>query len=92
MAAAQKLPVHLHTAMTGLNMAASIHVLAAIENRGYFEADVSKHNLFRDALVSCPFTVREDGTVVPPQGAGLGVEVDEDFLLAHPAIEGPGYA
>ncbi|WP_454754307.1 enolase C-terminal domain-like protein [Cupriavidus necator] len=42
MAAAQKLPMHLHTSMSGINTAAPIHVLAAIENRGYFEADVSR--------------------------------------------------
>jgi D-galactarolactone cycloisomerase len=52
MASAHKLPIHPHTSMTGLNMAASIHFLAAIENAGYFEGDVSKPNRFRDELVS----------------------------------------
>ncbi len=28
-----------------------IHLLAAIDNGGYFEGDVSKGNLFRDSLV-----------------------------------------
>lgn len=92
MASAHKLEVHLHTSMTGINMAASVHVLAAIENAGYFEADVSKNNLFRDALVSAPFQLGADGCVRPLEGPGIGVEVDEEFLLAHPAIEGPAYA
>src|SRR5205823_10996924 len=48
MGSAYKLPVNPHTCMTGLNMAATIHVLAAIDNGGYFEGDVSKNNLFRD--------------------------------------------
>jgi D-galactarolactone cycloisomerase len=91
MASAHKLPVHLHTSMTGINMAATVHVLAAIENGGYFEADVSRNNLFRDALVTSPFQLRADGCVVPLDRPGIGVEVDEDFLLAHPAIEGPAY-
>ena len=52
MASAYKLPINPHTSMTGLNMAASIHFLAAIENGGYFEGDVSKKNLFRDKLVA----------------------------------------
>jgi L-alanine-DL-glutamate epimerase-like enolase superfamily enzyme len=91
MASAYKLPVHLHTSMTGINMAASIHVLAALENSGYFEADVSKNNLFRDALVSRPFELGDDGCVRPLDRPGIGVEVDEDFLLAHPAIDGPAY-
>ena len=41
-------PTAPHTSMTGLNMAASIHVLAALDDPGYFEGDVSKNNLFRD--------------------------------------------
>jgi len=86
-----KLPVHPHTSMTGLNMAACIHVLTAIDNAGYFEADVSKFNLFRDKLVSESFRVGQDGCVLPLEKPGLGVEVDEAFLTAHPVIEGPGY-
>jgi D-galactarolactone cycloisomerase len=74
-----------------LNMAATIHFLAAIDNGGYFEGDVSKSNLFRDELVSQPYRVGDDGCVRPLEGAGLGLEVDEDFLRAHPVIEGPGY-
>lgn len=92
MASAHKVPVHPHSSMTGINMAATLHVLAAIEGNGYFEADVSRNNLFRDALVSTPFVVDAQGSVSPPEGPGIGVEVDEDFLDAHPAIEGPAYA
>ena len=92
MASAHKVPVHPHSSMTGINMAATLHVLAAIEGNGYFEADVSRNNLFRDALVSTPFVVDAEGFVRPPEGPGIGVEVDEDFLDAHPAIEGPAYA
>jgi D-galactarolactone cycloisomerase len=91
LASAWKLPVHPHTSMTGLNMAACVHFLAAIDNGGYFEADVSRNNLFRDALTPTPFTLGADGCVRPLEGPGLGVAVDEDFLAAHPVIEGPGY-
>ena len=42
LASAWKLPINPHTSMTGLNMAATIHFLAAIDNGGYFEGDVSK--------------------------------------------------
>jgi D-galactarolactone cycloisomerase len=91
MASAYKLPIHPHTSMTGLNMAASIHFLAAIDNGGYFEADVSKANLFRDELTSTPYTLDKAGTVLPLEAPGIGVEVDEAFIAAHPAIEGPSY-
>jgi L-alanine-DL-glutamate epimerase-like enolase superfamily enzyme len=91
MASAFKIPVHPHSSMTGVNQAASIHLLAAIENGGYFEADVSKGNLFRDVMGSAPWAIGKDGTVLPLEAPGIGVEVDEGFLKAHPAIEGPGY-
>jgi L-alanine-DL-glutamate epimerase-like enolase superfamily enzyme len=91
MASAWKLPIHPHTSMTGLNMAASIHFLAAIENGGYFEADVSRGNLFRDELTSAPYALDREGRVAPLEKPGIGVEVDEGFLARHPVIDGPAY-
>ena len=91
MASAYKLPIHPHSSMTGLNHAATIHFLAAIDNGGYFEGDVSKANKFRDDLVSKPYEVDRNGNVWPLEKPGLGLEVNEEFLSKHPAIEGPGY-
>jgi L-alanine-DL-glutamate epimerase-like enolase superfamily enzyme len=91
MASAWKLPINPHTSMTGLNMAATIHFLCAIDNAGYFEGDVSKGNLFRDELVSRPYEVGSDGCVRPLEAPGIGVEVNEGFLDRHPVIEGPAY-
>jgi D-galactarolactone cycloisomerase len=91
LASAWKLPVHPHSSMTGLNHAATIHFLAALDNGGYFEGDVSRSNRFRDELVSNPGEIDAGGNVWPLDGPGLGVEVDEEFLVKHPAIEGPGY-
>ncbi|MBI2218199.1 MAG: mandelate racemase/muconate lactonizing enzyme family protein [Candidatus Rokubacteria bacterium] len=91
LASTWKLSINPHTSMTGLSMAASIHVLAAIDNGGYFEADVSKLNLFRDELGSKPCAIGEDGCVRPLDAPGIGVEIDEKFLERHPVIEGPGY-
>jgi D-galactarolactone cycloisomerase len=91
MASAFKIPINPHSSMTGVNQAASIHLLAAIDSAGYFEADVSRDNLFRDALGSEPWRIGADGCVRPLEAPGIGVEVDEAFLASHPAIEGPGY-
>ena len=91
LASAWKLPINPHTSMTGINMAVTIHFLCAIDNGGYFEGDVSKGNLFRDELVSTPYTVGSDGCVAPLERPGIGVEVNEAFLAAHPVIEGPAY-
>jgi D-galactarolactone cycloisomerase len=91
LASAWKLPIHPHTSGTGLNMAASIHLLAAIDNGGYFEADTAKVNLFRDKLTTPPYVLDKEGCVHPLEGPGLGLEVDEGFLAAHPVIDGPAY-
>lgn len=92
MASAWKLPVHPHTSLSALNMAASIHFLCAIDNGGYFEADISKINPYRDQLCSQkPYQVTEDGTVRPLEAPGIGLDVDERFLERHPVIEGPSY-
>jgi L-alanine-DL-glutamate epimerase-like enolase superfamily enzyme len=91
MASAYKLRINPHSSMTGLNMAASIHFLAAIDNGGYFEGDVSRNNHFRDSLTTPPYVVGRDGCVAPLEGPGIGVEVDEEFLAKHPVIEGPSY-
>jgi L-alanine-DL-glutamate epimerase-like enolase superfamily enzyme len=91
MASAVKLPIHPHSSMTGLNHASTIHFLCAIDNGGWFEGDVSRSNLFRDELVRNPGQVDKDGNVWPLDGPGLGLEVNEEFLAKHPAIEGPGY-
>ena len=72
-------------------MAATIHLLASIDNGGYFEADVSRGNLFRETMGSTPYTLTADGTVLPNEAPGLGIEIDEDFVAAHPFIEGPAF-
>jgi len=52
---------------------------------------VSKSNKFRDELVENPGNIDRDGNVWPLDKPGLGLEVNEEFLMQHPAIEGPGY-
>ncbi len=42
-----KLSVNPHTSATGINMAATINLLAAVDEPGYFEGDVAQHNPFR---------------------------------------------
>jgi L-alanine-DL-glutamate epimerase-like enolase superfamily enzyme len=91
LASCWKLPICPHTSMTGLNMAATVHVLAAIDNAGLFEADVSDVNPFRDELVSRPYLIASGGHVTPTDDPGIGVTVDEDFIAAHPLIDGPCY-
>jgi D-galactarolactone cycloisomerase len=91
MASAYKLRIHPHTSASGLNMAASIHMLSAIDNGGFFEADVARENAFRDSLTNRPDRLDANGCVTVSDAPGLGIEVDEAFLAAHPVIDGPAY-
>jgi D-galactarolactone cycloisomerase len=91
MAYAWKLSFNPHTSATGINMAATINVLAAVDEPGYFEGDVAKHNPFRDEVGGVPYAIDANGCVSPSEKPGLGVEVDEAFVRAHPLIDGPCY-
>ena len=90
-ASAWKVPVHPHGGVTGLDLAAGIHVLAAIDNGGYFESSEGHNPLRSEPFTSEPYEIGEDGCVRPLEGPGIGLEVDEDFIAAHPVIEGPGF-
>ena len=83
--------LHPHTSVTGLNVAASLHFLAALPNAGYFEADYARHNPLRTALCSPVASPTADGSFLPPGGPGLGVEIDEAALRHYPAVRGAGY-
>ena len=82
--------MHPHSSATGLNHAACVHYLAAVDNAGYFEACVSKFNPFRD-MFGQTFEIGADGCVEPLDKPGLGVDVDEKIFDKFPAIDGPGY-
>ena len=90
MASAFRIPLHAHSSATGLNHAATLHFLSATENGGYFEACVSKFNPFRDMFGST-FKIGADGCVEPPEGHGIGIEVDESIFEKYPMVDGPGY-
>jgi L-alanine-DL-glutamate epimerase and related enzymes of enolase superfamily len=92
MASALKITVNPHTSATAINMATSIHYLCAVDNPGYFEADVTLLNPFRDQLAgTLPYRLDENGCVQPLDGPGIGIRPDPDFLASHPLIDGPCY-
>jgi D-galactarolactone cycloisomerase len=91
LASAAGLPVCTHGCHTGLNMAASVHFLASVDTARYFEGDGSTDNPLRSRLCSESYSLEPDGTVRPLAGPGLGVDVDEDYLRAHPITAGPAW-
>ncbi|HMM75173.1 MAG TPA: mandelate racemase/muconate lactonizing enzyme family protein [Gammaproteobacteria bacterium] len=91
LAATHGIRLHPHTSVTGLNMAASLHFLAAIPNGGYFEADWSRYNPLRTELCSPVVEIAATGRVRPPPGPGLGIALDEAALARFPVLRGAGY-
>ncbi|MEO3998371.1 mandelate racemase/muconate lactonizing enzyme family protein [Mesorhizobium sp. CAU 1732] len=78
-----------HTSASVLSTAASTHVLSVAPNAFIYEADVSAINAFRDEL-GTPFEIA-DGTIMAPDGPGLGVEIDERVIEKYPFIPGASY-
>ena len=72
-------------------MAASIHILASLDNAGFFEGDVTAFNPFRDDMDQVPFKLDKDGTVIPSDLPGVGISINEKFLDKYPLIDGPCY-
>jgi L-alanine-DL-glutamate epimerase-like enolase superfamily enzyme len=68
----------LHSWSTGVIKAASLNVLAAMDEAEIFEYCVQETAL-NQRLVTERFPLR-DGCVEVPQGPGLGIEIDEDVL------------
>ncbi|MCZ4311811.1 mandelate racemase/muconate lactonizing enzyme family protein [Comamonadaceae bacterium G21597-S1] len=90
MASAFGIAVHPHSSATGINHAASLHFLAALDNGGYFEACVSHFNPMRD-MFGRTFEIGADGCVEPLDRPGIGLDIDERIFAEYPAIDGPGY-
>lgn len=85
------LPIAPHTSVTGVSMATSVHVIASVPAARYYEADVAIGNRLRYDLCSEPFRSDGSGHVAPLEVPGIGVEVDEEFLRAHPLTAGSAF-
>jgi L-alanine-DL-glutamate epimerase-like enolase superfamily enzyme len=67
-----------HSYKTGVNIAASLHFLAALPNTHYFEYCVEPGAL-RQSLTKQRFPI-VDGEIAVPEEPGLGVELDENVV------------
>jgi L-rhamnonate dehydratase len=70
-----------HSYKTGVNIAASLHFVAALPNTRYFEYCVEPGAL-RQTLTKQRFPVA-DGDIAVPEAPGLGVELDESVVAKY---------
>jgi D-galactarolactone cycloisomerase len=76
---------------THLHIAATLHLLAILPSASKrlldvpppLEFDTSENPLRDDSLLLEPIRLETDGTVVVPDGPGLGVTVDEEKLFRY---------
>jgi L-alanine-DL-glutamate epimerase-like enolase superfamily enzyme len=70
-----------HSYKTGINIAASLHFVAALPNTHYFEYCVEQGAL-RQHLTRQKFPV-VNGDIAVPEAPGLGVELDEEVVRRY---------
>ncbi len=70
-----------HSYKTGVNIAASLHFVAALPNTHYFEYCVEQGPL-RQTLTRQRFPVL-DGDIRVPEEPGLGVDLDEEIMAKY---------
>ena len=68
-----------HNYVLDINLAASLHMLAAVETIDLCETPGNRNEI-RDALVRNPPRSGADGLIPVPQGPGLGIEIDEEAM------------
>jgi L-alanine-DL-glutamate epimerase-like enolase superfamily enzyme len=70
-----------HSYKTGINIAASLHFVAALPNTHYFEYCVEQGDL-RKHLTKQMFPVI-DGDIAVPEAPGLGIDLNEDVVAKY---------
>jgi galactonate dehydratase len=87
MAEAHYMPVAPHNAGSPVGTMASLHVAAATPNFKIQETfDDMVEPWVRDAVIGRPLV--RDGAFDLPTAPGLGVDLNEDAIAAHPPMEG----
>lgn len=75
-----------HTWSNGVGLVANLHVALAFSQCPFVEVPFDPPGWSpdrRDWLLPAPVYVAEDGTIRPPDGPGLGFELDEAALASH---------
>ena len=68
-----------HHYVLDVNLAASLHLLAAVEKIDLCETP-GNHNPIRDAIARNPPRPNADGVIAVPTAPGLGVDIDEEAV------------
>jgi len=75
MAEAYYIPIAPHNPMGPISLASGLHLAASVPN-----FLVQEQVSLGEGYLKNPFKLQKDGTVLIPQGPGLGIELDEDQI------------
>lgn len=78
------LPLEIHTANTPLLDVANLHVACSAANTEFVE---NHHPIFRFGLKAHPLEIDGEGCARVPEGPGLGIELDLDWIDNHTIAE-----
>ena len=70
-----------HAFKTGILVAASIHMIAAMPHNPFLEFSVTE-SAIRKELLAKPF-IQKDGFVDVPNGPGLGIELNPEVVKKY---------
>ena len=74
-----------HSFDIGITLAAALQLVGSVPNAPFVEygIDLPALDWGHDKLMKKPIEVSKDGYVKIPEGPGLGIEIDEDFVDKH---------
>ena len=64
---------------TAVGLAADLQFQATMPDDKYCMVEVRPHRIITDLLKHDPFALDDEGRIAVPTGAGLGVELNEEF-------------
>ena len=64
---------------TAVGLAADLQFQASVSDEKYCMVEVRLHRTFMDLLKHNPFSLDDEGRITVPTGAGLGIELNDEF-------------
>ncbi len=64
---------------TAVGLAADLQFQATVSDDKYCMVEYMPHRIIRDLLKHNPFSLDNEGRITVPTGAGLGIELNDEF-------------
>jgi D-galactarolactone cycloisomerase len=82
-ASANNIDLIPHGWNTAVGLAADLHFQATMSDEKYCMVEYMPHRMITDLLRHNPFSLDNEGRITAPTGAGLGIELNDEFKNNH---------